>query len=362
MPATLTDINRRLGELLPIAKDILRAMEKDSRRGHGGGGARVGGSSGPTDVSELALESTLSGFRSDFGLEDFATEVTSAAILVDTGVIRSSTVSIDNSVVQIDNNTDSAGGLTIAEWLEDIEADVDGIEGRLDTIIQNTLDTADRLEFGLIPKSAAEFLEEIEDKLGGSGALGILGWVTQFADNVITNANLIAINLNTDPAGGLTIAEWLEDIEADVDGIEGLLTTINASLNAIEADADAIRLQGIRGQGNVPSTTIPAGNTDLEARPAANEEGFIKLIEVFNNHAFFPVTFIFFDYDGTNQVEFARISSLAAMTSQIEVIDRRFQRDNYLRIVAGSSAAHTFVTSFLDEAGGDDTFTFTSPT
>jgi len=240
------------------------------------------------------------------------------------------------------------GGMNINEWLEDIEADVDGIEDRLDTLI-----AANAANFGLnIAEMGIQTALNIAAIVANAGAVvagivfqtGSLNGSLQDIENIVaTEATLGSINTS------------LNNIESDTGNMD-------TSLNNIESDIDVVRLQGVRGQGNVVSTTIPAANTDLEARPAANEEGFIKGINVTNNHGIFPVSFLFYDYNGTNQFRFHSELSIPAGVNVDVVINRRFQRDNYLRIIAGSLAAHTYVVSFVDEPGADNTFTFTSPT
>lgn len=355
MPATLTDINRRLGELLPIAKDILKASKDSRSRGHGGGGARVGGSSGPTDVSALALEATqlltakestqlLTAKEATLILQaTAANQTTQIAQQTDGGLSSAMWLDlIENETRQTRVNVDATGGLSIADWLEDIEADVDGLEGRLDTLIAaNAADFASNL---------AE-LVLILAQLVVNGAIQVTNGVLIAAGNsTLTDIEIDTsqIDTNTNPTGGNSIAEWLEEIEANTDGLEGKADTTNEFL------ADLTK-----NEGNVNGITLPVGNTDMVARPDAGVTAFFQWIEIDNMGGAFPVTFRVFGTDGATEAQRVDLlKTIGVGATDTIILNMEMRRNSYLTIRATIAGAHVF--RLVRFSSG--TVSFTSPT
>lgn len=165
--------------------------------------------SGGRPGSASQVESLLTQLKSAIEqVRDKITPLASTAARQDTNT---------NKLIDIESLLAETGGFRITEWLEDIEADVDGIEGRLDTLIANN--TADFIvNTAEMAVQSALIIAQLVLNAAIATANGILIGVG--------NSRLADVRDNTDPAAGSTIAEWLEDIEADVDGLEGRLDTL----------------------------------------------------------------------------------------------------------------------------------------
>lgn len=331
---TRTDMNRRLGEVLKELILNRKATERLASVGGGGGGRTTGGgaAAAPIDVSFLALESTQS---------TLATEATLLLVQIDTGVIRSNTTAIANSVVQIDSNTDPTGGLTIAEWLEDIEADVDGLEGRLDTLIAN---------------NTADFILNVAE-MGVQAALVIAAIVAQTAAQLITSTlqtasitgalsdvedEIVITNTLLAEAGGLTIAEWLEDIEADVDGIEGKLDSIIGLLEDLTfTDADVFSF-----------TISPATQKKYRVQPDSSDSTcHLISVQIKNADPVFPITFRFYlrNNSGVLSQLFEHITIISALQTVSVRLDLDIRRKCHLEVEASISSSHVYVMAYLNE-------------
>lgn len=291
---------------------ILNLLEQGSRRGGGGGGGRVGAASISIDTSLLAREATLLTRATEATL---ATRGSEATLLS-----RAS----EATLLLVESNTDPAGGLTIAEWLEDIEADVDGIEGRLDTLIANN--TADfAANTAQIATQIALNIAQLIINAAISTANGLL--------TVIGNGRLGDIRTNTDAAGGLSIAEWLEDIEADVDGIEGKLDEVITELKDLtfpDSNVDVL-------------TFSPATDAKYTARPDSSDStAFIHHVAITNGDPIFPIAFRVFLIDGGgNKAERPDlVTTIAATQTDTIILNLDIRRACFLQIEASIASAH----------------------
>jgi len=226
---TRTDVNRRLGEVLKEIILIRKEMEDDRRRPGGGGGSRVGGSSGPTDVSALALEATQLLTAKETTLAAAAASL----VAIDTNtdpfggkIIANWLLDIDADTNQIRINTNQQGGLTIAEWLEDIEADVDGIESRLDTLNVNTA--------GLVVDLRALVAGLAVDVLSVAAQVILDVARNSKLDDIETVTNLTAQRLTF---GGDSAAKLLSQIDSDTSSIRASADEIEDAIEKIEAVA-----------------------------------------------------------------------------------------------------------------------------
>jgi len=286
----------------------------------------------------------------NFDISALATELTLQAVAA--------------TAVDIETNTDPAGGLTIADWLEDIEADVDGIEGRLDDIIANTDETGsaiitewlerirDNLQFGIIPKSAAEFLEEIEDRVGDVDAntthlgKGVAEYAEEIEDSILATNILL-----TAQAVILAIGNTSTDnIDDNTDGLESRLDTVIDLLEDLTfPDAD------------VDNFTIPGANNDYRMQPDDSDSScFVDTVEILNASAVFPVTFRFFLKNTLgDEVELTSLVTVIGILSSDSIeINRNIRRKCHLIIRASIAGGHLFKMAYLNNGS----VTFDSPT
>jgi len=258
---------------------------------------------------------------------------------------------IRDSQIQIDANTDPIGGMTIAEWLQDIEADVDGIESRLDDIISE-LQT-------LITANAANFALNIAE-MGIQTTLNIAAIVANAATTV---AGIVVqtISLNSS----------LGDVEDAIDAgniiaqdIEDVLDTIKVDTQAIENAVEEIEVQLVSADSGVDATTISGLNTDYRMRPDDTDGQFqIHAITVTNRSAF-PNTFRLRYSDGTTIVIIDNSAALTVGLSHTFTLaagQGLISNGQFLEINTQFNGAHEYETAFIKVKGGGS-ITFSSPT
>jgi len=332
---TRTDVNRRLGEVLKEIILIRKAVEKGPLRS-GGGGGRTTGAGAATDVSKLALEATQLLLATESTLSSRASEATLSSLL--TRALLLATES--NQLTMIGQQTE--GGLTTAEWLEDIEADVDGLEGRLDTLI--AANAADFIT------NTAEIALVVAQLILNVAAVVANGLLIAFG-----NGRLGDIRDNTDPAGGLTIAEWLEDIEADVDGIEGLITSTNTKLDTANDTLDDV-LTELRDltfpDSDVDVHTVsPATDKSYLVRPDSTDSTcFLQWVAIKNADPIFPITFRIFLRDGAaNKAQRPDLlKTISAQQTDTIILNLNIRRNCFLLIEASISSSHIFTLPYLN--------------
>ncbi len=170
----------------------------------GGGGPGVSVSIDLTTTEGLLANIEI--LLIDLEAKDFATEATLALVL---------------------GQLANAGGFNAVEWLEDIEADVDGLEGRLDT---------------LIAANAADFATNTAEvtiqglAIVAQLILNLASTAATTAAVLLGNGTLSDIDANTDG-----LEPQLQDIEDVLDTIKVDTQAIEVAVEAIEADADIIR-------------------------------------------------------------------------------------------------------------------------
>jgi len=204
----------------------------------------------------------------------------------------------------IDGNTDGLEGFT------------DGIEALLTTI--STLDFATQTtlasvlallstidaDTSFLPNMNTQ-LNTIDNSLDIIEAIDFatqttLALLATEVTQLLINTNLDQIDANTATAGGNTIAEWLELIEGDTDGLQASLTTGNiataailvtlliqeASLIAINIDVDAVQEVLVKRtrhlyEFSTTYTATVAGSLNLDFKPGLGEDLRIERINQF---------------------------------------------------------------------------------
>ncbi len=300
-----------------------------------------------TETTQLLLgrETTLSTRASEATLLLKATEATQLLLATAT-----------NQTTQIGQQT--AGGQTTAEWLEDIDDGIDTL------IFENDANFALNIaEMGI---QTGLNIAQLIINAGIGTANGLLQLAANGKlDDIVSNTQ--GIEDNTAPASGTTIAEWLEDIDENTDTLEALLAeTGGLNITEILANQDTNLDAIVLTQDNIvellEDLTFPEADVDShtlapitdnfwQIRPDSTAfTCFVHHVQIFNNHAVFPVSFKVRLRDGAgNKAE--RPDLVAIISPQVAdtiVLNMNIRRNCFLEIEASFDAAHIFNLAYLN--------------
>lgn len=203
--------NEAVIKALKAFRAFLNRLEKDRAPN------MFGGRGGGTNVSiDLAETDRLLQEIIDKLLTAPSTEAKQDDNIVQNNAVNVSTAA--SRIIQGDILTQlgDAGALSIAEWLEDIEADVDGIEGLLTTLVAENATSFALLTAGIIVDAAATVLILLDIIVR---ALSDVARNSKLDDIVASNAT-INTSLNAIEADTGTMDSSLNEIESAIENIE----------------------------------------------------------------------------------------------------------------------------------------------
>lgn len=236
-----------------------------------------------TNASLDAIESDMDAIRIatqsidadiDVTLSTRASESTLSNVLTQVTAINANTDTIETLITSTNTKLDATN-----TSLDNIEADIDEINSKVSTstkqdqqtlILQDIDNNTDEIE----PKldTVNSNLDSIETKLDAANTS---------LDNIEADADAIRIavqSIDTDfdvalstratEATQLNVLSQLNDIETDIEATNTSLGLANASLDAIEADADVIRQQQI--DGTQKTHLLAPDNTEADYNDGAS--------------------------------------------------------------------------------------------